>query len=80
MKGEGQRRAHGSRREEKLPTISATRAFMGATYTILNLEVSMEPSAFLCSPICAASAGQQAVEETGNSRGLAEQGLWHRHR
>ena len=45
--------AHGSRRAEKLPTISATRAFMGATYTILKAEVSMEPSGLRCSPICA---------------------------
>mmetsp|Transcript_23096 Transcript_23096/g.68646 ORF Transcript_23096/g.68646 Transcript_23096/m.68646 type:complete len:208 (+) Transcript_23096:4817-5440(+) len=34
----------------KLPTISATSAFIGATYTILNLALSMEPSGRRCSP------------------------------
>ena len=43
----------GCRRLPKLPTISATSAFMGATYTILNAPVSTLPSGFRWSPICA---------------------------
>ena len=47
------------RRSLKLPTISATSAFMGATYTILNAPVSTEPSARKCRPICTAAAKLQ---------------------
>mmetsp|Transcript_24203 Transcript_24203/g.60073 ORF Transcript_24203/g.60073 Transcript_24203/m.60073 type:complete len:219 (+) Transcript_24203:2978-3634(+) len=40
----------GFRRAPRLPTISATSAFMGATYTILNAAVSRRPSGRRCSP------------------------------
>ena len=36
----------------KLPTISATRAFIGATYTILNADRSKLPSSWRCRPNC----------------------------
>mmetsp|Transcript_30308 Transcript_30308/g.77306 ORF Transcript_30308/g.77306 Transcript_30308/m.77306 type:complete len:475 (-) Transcript_30308:735-2159(-) len=41
---------YGCSRLVKLPTISATSAFMGATYTILNAPVSIDPSSRRCRP------------------------------
>ena len=38
------------RRLLKFPTISETSAFIGATYTILNADVSMVPSRWRCRP------------------------------
>ena len=49
------------RRWLKLPTISATRAFMGATYTILKELVSTVPSLRRCCPIC--SSQYQSLEK-----------------
>lgn len=51
--GQAVKHTHFSRRLVKLPTISATRAFMGATYTTLKSASRMLPSFRVCSPICA---------------------------
>ena len=64
----GQARAcmlYSFRRSLKLPTISATSAFMGATYTILNALVSTVPSAHRCRPICSIG-GQQLFAISGH--------------
>ena len=49
------------RRWLKLPTISATRAFMGATYTILKELVSTVPSLRRWCPICTAARDQHQL-------------------